>query len=109
MRKINPAELAEWISQSSSTTVSPQLVDVREPWEFERCHLPGAVLIPMGEILGRLEEIDAQRPVVCICHHGSRSMQVAHFLESQGLHDVCNLTGGVEAWALQVDPQFPRY
>jgi len=85
------------------------LLDVREPWEAALCQLPDAVNIPMGQIPGRLGELPADRTVVCICHHGMRSLQVAHYLESNGMDSVENLTGGVEGWARDVDPEMPRY
>ena len=92
---------------------APVLLDVREPWEVElaaiRIEGAGIQHIPMGEIAGRLDEIDRARPVVCICHHGVRSAQVAAFLSRNGFDPVYNLAGGVEAWAVQVDAGVPRY
>lgn len=85
------------------------LLDVREAWETEICQIPGSVHIPMGQIPGQVEEIPTDRPVICICHHGMRSQQVAHFLQQKGISGVENLTGGVEAWALEVDPEMARY
>lgn len=63
----------------------------------------------MNTIPGRFAELDEEQPVVCICHHGGRSMQVAAFLERQGFTKVINLSGGVHAWAAQVDPSMPTY
>lgn len=88
---------------------APLLLDVREPWEFETCHIEGAMLMPMRSVPTRLEELDADAEIVCICHHGARSLQVAHFLEQNGFSAVTNLTGGVHAWAQQVDPTMARY
>ncbi|MEX2430976.1 MAG: rhodanese-like domain-containing protein [Dehalococcoidia bacterium] len=85
------------------------LLDVRESWETEICQIPGSINIPMGEIPARAAEIPTDKPVVCICHHGGRSLQVAHFLEQKGISGVENLTGGVEAWATTVDPEMARY
>ncbi len=56
-----------------------------------------------------VDELDAARPVVCICHHGVRSAQVVAFLQRQGYPQVYNLAGGVDAWSTQVDPAVPRY
>jgi|SRR6185312_12874013 len=108
MRAISARELAQWL-RDPQAPAQLQLVDVREPWEFQACHLPGSVLIPMGEIATRIDDIDASRPVVCVCHHGTRSAQVALFLESRGIAQTYNLTGGVDGWAQHVDPAFPRY
>ncbi|MCP1673167.1 rhodanese-related sulfurtransferase [Natronocella acetinitrilica] len=85
------------------------LLDVREDWEFNLGHIPGSVHIPMGQITGRTDDIPQDRPIVCICHHGMRSEQVAHYLLQQGWETVENLQGGVDAWSLEVDPSVPRY
>ena len=85
------------------------LLDVREGWEFEHGHLAGAHHIPMGEITSRLDELPEDRPVVCICHHGMRSEQVARYLLQQGRSGVENLQGGMDAWSVEVDPAIPRY
>ena len=63
----------------------------------------------MGQIPARINEIDEDAEIVCICHHGARSMQVASFLERQGYAKVYNLTGGIHAWSTQVDPSVPQY
>jgi rhodanese-related sulfurtransferase len=107
MKEISAPELAAWLADASRE--KPQLVDVREAWEFERARIDGARLVPMREIAGRLAEINPARPVVAICHHGGRSMQVAMFLERNGFAKVHNLAGGVDAWAKTVDPSMPVY
>ena len=101
------ADLSAWLADP--TRPRPVLLDVREPWEFETCHLDDARLVPMRDIPMRVGELDLDVPIVCICHHGARSMQVALFLASRGAHEVHNLTGGVAAWSAQVDPAFPTY
>jgi rhodanese-related sulfurtransferase len=105
MRQFRPAELAAYLQ----TGHTPVLVDVREPWEAERCSIPGSVLIPMGELTGRLQELNPDAETVVICHHGVRSFHVARYLESVGFENVINLSGGVAAWADEVDPAMPRY
>jgi rhodanese-related sulfurtransferase len=99
--------LAAWLADDARPR--PVLLDVREPWEFTTCRLDGSVPMPMNEVPARIEELDLDAPIVCICHHGARSMQVAAFLAARGATDVHNLTGGVAAWAHQVDPAFPTY
>jgi rhodanese-related sulfurtransferase len=99
--------LSEWLADA--TKPRPILLDVREPWEFSLCRLDGSQPMPMNEVPARFEELDLDAPIVCICHHGARSMQVAAFLAGRGATDVHNLTGGVAAWAHQVDPAFPTY
>lgn len=107
MKNLTPLELANWLQQPGKETL--QLLDVREPWELERCHLEGAIPIPLGQIPTRLSELNPAQTVICICHHGIRSQQAALWLERNGFNDVYNLTGGVAGWASQVDPQFPTY
>ncbi|MFZ4528134.1 MAG: rhodanese-like domain-containing protein [Undibacterium curvum] len=107
MLHITATELAQWLADKSKET--PVLLDVREPWEYETCHISGAQLMPMQTVPVRANELDPDAVIVCICHHGGRSMQVANFLERQGYSQVINLTGGVHAWAAQVDPAMPTY
>ncbi len=99
--------LATWLADGSKP--APLLVDVREPWEYATCRIDGSTSIPLATVPARLDEVDLDRPIVCICHHGARSLQAALFLAGRGAGDVYNLTGGVAAWAHQVDPAFPTY
>jgi rhodanese-related sulfurtransferase len=107
MQTVTAPELAVWLADTSRT--KPMLLDVREPWEFQTCHIAGSVSMPMTGIPARLIELDEDAPVVCICHHGARSMSVAAFLERNGFTQVTNLAGGVHAWAQQVDSTMPTY
>ncbi len=107
MRQLRPAELKEWLDDAARPR--PLLLDVREGWEYERCHLDEATLLPMSTLQSRLGELDPQRETVVICHHGVRSFHVARFLESNGFSQVINLTGGVDAWAREVDHAMPTY
>jgi rhodanese-related sulfurtransferase len=104
MKQITPAALKALLDSEP-----PVLLDVREQWEYETVHLPGSVHIPMTQIPQRQAELDRNRPIVVICHHGMRSQQVADFLERKGVTDVGSLSGGLDAWSLQVDPAMPRY
>lgn len=106
MRQLDPLELLAW---RHGMQEAPQYLDVRERWEFAHCRLDGSINIPLGELAGRYCELDADRPVVCICHHGIRSLQAARFLEHEGYPDVVNLAGGLDAWSLQVDTSIARY
>lgn len=116
MQHIQPVELAGWLTPAAATVAdggdaeaAPLLLDVREHWEYALCALPGSMHVPMREIPARLNELDPSRPIVCICHHGVRSLQVAMFLEHRGFEAVFNLTGGIDAWAKQVDPSMATY
>lgn len=107
MQNLTAAALAEWLADTSRP--APVLLDVREPWELQTASIAGAVSIPMREIPARSEELDDEAQIVCICHHGARSMQVAAFLERNGFSNITNLTGGIHAWAMQVDPSMAKY
>jgi len=85
------------------------LVDVREPWENAQCRIDGAVLIPMGAIPANLQKLDTDDPVVCFCHHGVRSLDVANWLRQQGVASAQSLAGGIDRWSLEIDPKVPRY
>ena len=84
------------------------LLDVREPWEVELVSLDGAINIPLGQLQDRVGELDPNVPVVAFCHHGGRSEQARRFLEANGF-DVRNLTGGIDAWARDIEPELRRY
>lgn len=106
VQPLSAPDLAAWLADD--TRPPPLLLDVREPWEFTTCRLDDSRSIPMNDVPARLAEIDLDAPIVCICHHGARSLQVAAFLAARGATDVHNLSGGVAAWARQV-PGFPTY
>ena len=107
MQQLNPTQLRAWLDDPSRD--KPVLLDVREPWEYERARIDGSRLVPMREVPARVAEIDDDKEVVAICHHGGRSMQVAMFLERQGFRRVHNLMGGIDAWSRTVDPSVPTY
>lgn len=109
MEQLYPAQLAEWASQQSQR---PVLLDVREAWELQTASAKPDSMdlqhMPMQSIPARLDELDKSRPIACLCHHGSRSMQVANFLLQHG-YQVVNVAGGIHAWSAQVDPSVPVY
>lgn len=107
MQQIRARQLAEWLADDNRP--APVLLDVREPWELDLCQLAGTQHIPMHLVPVRCDDIDPNRDVVVICHHGGRSMQVGMFLESRGFGEVYNLSGGVNTWAQTVDPAMKRY
>ena len=100
-------ELHSWLADASRA--KPLVLDVREPWEHEICSIPDSKLLPMQEIPARLQELPADTDIVVVCHHGMRSLQVAQFLKQSGLARVFNLSGGIAAWAAQVDPDMSQY
>jgi rhodanese-related sulfurtransferase len=85
------------------------LVDVREPHEYELCHIEGAVLIPMGSIPENLQKLDTDEDVICFCHHGMRSLDVANWLRTRGVNSAKSMAGGIDRWSLEIDPSVPRY
>jgi rhodanese-related sulfurtransferase len=85
------------------------LLDCREPWEYDKCSIAGARLIPMKQVPQRLDELKAEnREIVVYCHHGMRSLSVANYLRAQGLAAL-SLTGGIDRWSQEVDASVPRY
>lgn len=106
--EITPAQLAAQLRGPAESR--PALLDVRFPHEHEYVALPGSVLIPLPELDERAEELEAfrGRPVVVYCHHGVRSLDGAAYLLSRGLQAV-SLHGGIELYAVMVDPSLPRY
>lgn len=106
MRHLSASELKSYLDEADP---APVLLDVREPWEFGICRIDGSHLIPMRSIPASLRELDPDREIVVICHHGIRSRQVALYLEHQGFSNIINMEGGVAAWARDVDPQMPTY
>lgn len=97
----------------AQASAPPLLLDVRDAWELAiaQIRIDGleTLRVPMHEVPERFGEIDRSRPVVCICHHGVRSVHVARFLERQGFEVVYNLTGGIDAWSDRVDRNVARY
>jgi rhodanese-related sulfurtransferase len=105
VRELSPREFATSFAGSPRTV----LLDVREVWEFALASIPGAVHIPMSQVPDRLQELDAERDIVVMCHGGVRSLRVAHFLAAHGYRSVANLSGGIDAWSRDVDPAVPTY
>lgn len=85
------------------------LIDVREPHEYAICRIEGAVLMPMGTIPANLQKLDGDEDVICFCHHGMRSMDVANWLRAQGVQSAKSMAGGIDRWSLEIDPKVPRY
>ncbi|HEX4143922.1 MAG TPA: rhodanese-like domain-containing protein [Pirellulales bacterium] len=87
------------------------LVDCREPDEFELVHIAGAVLIPMSQLADRVTELAPYRDwdVAVHCHHGGRSLRVAHWLREQGFAKAQSMAGGIDSWAVEIDPSLNRY
>jgi hydroxyacylglutathione hydrolase len=97
VQDVEPSELHQ-ILQNCTNGDCPTVVDVREPWEYSQGHVPGAVLIPLGQLATRLNELDPQKPVAVICASGNRSQSAAALLGQKGFKTVYNVSGGTGAW-----------
>jgi adenylyltransferase/sulfurtransferase len=87
-----------------------QIIDVREKFEYEIARIPNAKLIPMGEVVSRISEIDKNKTTVMQCKSGVRSARAIEFLKAAGFEGrLINLRGGIGAWSNEVDPTVPRY
>jgi len=102
---LSAQHLRERLDAGDTLTV----LDVREPEEIAIARFDGALEIPMQDIPARVGELDPGAEIVVVCHHGVRSAHVAMFLVDQGFSRVLNLTGGIDAWALEVDRSLTRY
>ena len=107
IRQIRPAEVKALLDAGGPVV----LIDCREPEEYALCRLEGSVLIPLGELQRRADEVDAPpgAAVVVYCHHGVRSLSGAMVLMNAGLDNVASMAGGIDAWSRTVDASVPRY
>lgn len=87
----------------------PMLVDVREPWEFETAHIAGSILLRTVNVPALIEQMRKTKTVIAVCHHGVRSFSAAMYLRQNGVPHALSLAGGVEQWAIAIDPTMPRY
>ena len=88
------------------------LIDVREPNEYALTRIEGSQLIPMNTVPAAVTELETKSDeglLVVFCHHGMRSANVTQWLRGQGVENVTNLSGGIDAWSTEVDPSVPRY
>jgi rhodanese-related sulfurtransferase len=106
MQEMSPLQVYNYLQ---TNTNKPLLLDVREPWEYDICHIEGSKLIPMQRIPSHLDQLDPQQETIVICHHGIRSKIVSNFLEQAQFKNIINLSGGVNSWAQEVDPVMPSY
>ncbi len=102
---ITPLELKQKLEAGEELV----LLDVREPEEWDMCHIEGAVHIPMGSVPERVGELPRDKTIVCYCHHGGRSANVQGYLLNSRFPSVYNLVGGIHGWSTLVDPSVPTY
>jgi len=101
---LTPRQLQAW-----PEAIRVCIIDVREDWEIAIARLPGAEHLPLGDLPAHLHTLVPDTATVLVCHHGVRSAAAAEYLRGQGFGRVFNLTGGIDAWAIKVDPDMRRY
>ena len=106
MREFDAQQLDQYLKACDSR---PLLLDVRQPWEYDICRIEDCLLMPMGQVPTKLDELDKNCETVVICHHGIRSRQVGFYLEQAGFDNVINLKGGLNAWAKIIDKNMATY
>jgi len=104
-RRITVRELAGRVA----TGTAPRIIDVREPYEWAIARLPGAELKPLSDIRRWHADINPAEEIVFHCHHGVRSATVCRVLAAEGFARLCTLTGGIDAWAVEIEPRMARY
>ena len=107
--KLTKSISAKELNELINSTEKIQIIDVREHFEWDICHIEGALNIPMNLIVESIDEISKDITTVVMCHHGVRSMNVIHNLESIGYKNLINLKGGIHAWATDVDKSMSTY
>jgi len=104
-----PAISVQELKRKTDAREAFELIDVREPFEYEIARIDGAKLIPLGEIADRMDELQREQPIILHCHSGQRSAQAVRLLQQRGFSHVYNLEGGIDAWSDQIDPSVPKY
>jgi rhodanese-related sulfurtransferase len=103
-----PAEVKRRIDSGEKLS----LIDVREPQEYTLSRIEGSELVPMRTVPGVLGQLQAQAqegPLIVFCHHGVRSLNVVYWLREQGIENCQSMSGGIDAWSLEIDASVPRY
>jgi rhodanese-related sulfurtransferase len=106
--EVTPQEVKQRIDAGEKL----HLIDVREPSEHSLARIEGGELIPMRQVPGELQGLEARAdagPLIVYCHHGVRSLNVVHWLREQGIEACQSMSGGIDAWSLQIDSSVPRY
>ena len=102
----NVLEISKMLNDES---IKPIILDVREKWEYDICHIENSVHIPMGKITERKDELNQNDMVIVVCHHGVRSRMVAKYLDANGFTNTINLSGGIDAWSNEIDSSMTKY
>lgn len=102
--EITPEEAKQKLDKGEAV-----LIDVREPWEVQTASVAGAKNIPMGEVASRQQELDPEKNILVMCHHGVRSLKVTNWLREHGFEKAQSIRGGIDAWSKKIDPSIPVY
>ena len=108
MSKIKQISVKEY-AKIQTQPDPPELIDVRDRWEFNLAHVPTAQLKPLGQIYEWAKQLDKTKHYVLVCHHGGRSQMACEYLASLGVANVSNLVGGTHACAIEIDPTMAKY
>ena len=103
--EISPQELKQKLDANESVL----LLDVREPSEYDIVHLEDARLIPLNTLPHHIDSLPSDQEIVVYCHHGTRSLYATAYLHQNGFNEAKNLTGGIDQWAVEIDPTLQRY
>lgn len=103
IRSLTPAQARALVASGHAV-----IVDVREPIELAICCVDGALSFPLQSFPRAVDGIPRDVTIICLCHHGVRSLHAARWLDANGF-DVANLEGGIERWAIDLEPSMPRY
>jgi rhodanese-related sulfurtransferase len=103
--EITPREVSASLARGDEIL----FVDVREKWEHDTSRIEGATLIPLRDVPANLARFEGAGEIVLFCHHGMRSLDAAAWLRSQGVQAARSMAGGIDRWAVEVDPRVPRY
>lgn len=104
IKNIKPDEVIKLIANPKV-----QFIDVREEWEYERVKIPNARLIPLSDFKNQFNTLNKEKPIIVICHHGGRSLNVCAFLVRNGFKEVYNVVGGIDYWAKKFDNTLDVY
>lgn len=104
-KEITTQQLKKMLESKEDLT----LVDLRPVWEQQLCLIEGSMSVPMTDLPDHMHSLPDDRPIVMICHHGSRSRQAVGFLKGCGYQKVFCLSGGIDSWAKDIDKSMKRY
>ena len=105
MQEKTPLEISEMIK----TNPILKVIDVREQWEYDKCHIDKSTHIPMGKIPDSIDMFDDEHEYVIVCHHGIRSRMVGLYFEQNDFKNIINLRGGIDSWSKTVDNSMATY